>query len=168
MRLDLNSDLTAAGDPRRLTSLAIQMEGAAWARDGRTVVFGSVANGFQYLWRVDAEDRLPPERLEVAGLRAPSRCLIAISSCSAGRGRTKIFIALGYSEPAAFTRAFKRWYDDTPQGSGSDNAAASPSPYEALRPNADFSHLINGFDSQELVRKPERLLQGGDSTGYRG
>ena len=60
--------------PRRLTSLAIQMEGAAWARDGRTVVFGSDAAGFQYLWRVDAEGRLPPERLEMAGLgaRAPA------------------------------------------------------------------------------------------------
>ncbi len=74
MSLDLTSDLTAAGDPRRLTSLAIQMEGAAWARDGRTVVFGSNANGFRYLWRVDVEGRLPPERLEVAGLgaRAPA------------------------------------------------------------------------------------------------
>jgi Tol biopolymer transport system component len=74
MSLDLNRDFTAAGDPRRLTSLAIQMEGAAWARDGRTLVFASVVNGFQYLWRIDAEGRLPPERLEVAGLgaRAPA------------------------------------------------------------------------------------------------
>ena len=74
MRLELNSDFTAAGEPRRLTSLAIQMEGATWARDGRTLVFASVMNGFQYLWRVDAEGRLPPERLEVAGLgaRAPA------------------------------------------------------------------------------------------------
>ena len=74
MRLELNSDFTAAGEPRRLTSLASQMEGATWARDGRTLVFASVMNGFQYLWRVDAEGRLPPERLEVAGLgaRAPA------------------------------------------------------------------------------------------------
>jgi AraC-like DNA-binding protein len=28
---------------------------------------------------------------------------------------TEIAYALGYSEPAAFTRAFKRWYDDSPQ-----------------------------------------------------
>ena len=70
VRLDLNSELAAAADPRRLTSLAIQMGGAAWARDGRTVVFGSDVAGFQYLWRVDAEGRLPPERLEVAGLGA--------------------------------------------------------------------------------------------------
>jgi Tol biopolymer transport system component len=70
MSLDLNRELAPAGDPRRLTALANQMEGAAWARDGRTVVFGSVAAGFEYLWRVDAEGRLPPERLEVAGLGA--------------------------------------------------------------------------------------------------
>jgi Tol biopolymer transport system component len=74
MSLDLNDELAAAGNPRRLTSLATQMEGAAWARDGRTVVFGSVTAAFRYLWRVDAEGRLPPERLEVAGLgaRAPA------------------------------------------------------------------------------------------------
>ena len=74
MNLDLTSDLTAAGNARRLTSLAIQMEGVAWDRDGSTVVFGSDAAGFQYLWRVDAEGRLPPERLEMAGLgaRAPA------------------------------------------------------------------------------------------------
>jgi eukaryotic-like serine/threonine-protein kinase len=74
MSLELNSDFTAAGEPRRLTSLGNQMEGATWARDGRTLVFASVVNGFKYLWRVDADGRLPPERLEVAGLgaRAPA------------------------------------------------------------------------------------------------
>jgi Tol biopolymer transport system component len=74
MILDLNSDFSAAGAPRRLTSLATQMEGAAWVRDGRSVVFGSDAAGFQYLWRIDVEGRLPPERLEVAGIgaRAPA------------------------------------------------------------------------------------------------
>jgi Tol biopolymer transport system component len=70
MSLDVSSELTAAGDPRRLTSLGIQMAGAAWTRDGRTVVFGSVVAGFWYLWRLDAEGRLPPERIEVAGLGA--------------------------------------------------------------------------------------------------
>jgi AraC-like DNA-binding protein len=29
---------------------------------------------------------------------------------------TEIAYLLGYSEPAAFNRAFKRWYDETPQG----------------------------------------------------
>jgi AraC-like DNA-binding protein len=29
---------------------------------------------------------------------------------------TEIAYLLGYSEPAAFNSAFKRWYDETPQG----------------------------------------------------
>ena len=43
----------------------------AWARDGRSVIFGARDNAFlNYLWRVPADGSRAPERIEVAGLGA--------------------------------------------------------------------------------------------------
>jgi len=70
MVLDLDADLAPVGTPRRLTSMGAQMEGLAWARDGKTLVFGSVQGTFRYVFRVAIDGRAPAERLEVAGLGA--------------------------------------------------------------------------------------------------
>ena len=58
------------GAPRRLTSMNSQMEGLAWTRDGRSLVFRRLTGIHHYLWRVDAEGRNPPERIEVTGVGA--------------------------------------------------------------------------------------------------
>ena len=69
MTVELNSSVVSNGPPRRLTSIATQMEGLAWSRDSRTVLFG-VAGLFHYLWRIGIDGRMPAERVEVAGLGA--------------------------------------------------------------------------------------------------
>jgi len=70
----LDSELRPTGEARRLTREPVNgAVGLAWARDGRSLVYDG-------LWRIAADGRTPPERLEVAtGGRFPSS--------SAGRGR---------------------------------------------------------------------------------
>jgi Tol biopolymer transport system component/DNA-binding winged helix-turn-helix (wHTH) protein len=71
MIIDLNAEPGPSGVPHRLTSMAAQMYGLAWTRDGRSLVFGTEAPALvSYLWRVDSNGHRPPERLEVAGLGA--------------------------------------------------------------------------------------------------
>ena len=71
MTVHLDSTLAVTGAPRRLTSLTTQMYGLAWTRDGASLIFGTEqAAAVRYLWRVDREGRLPPERLEVLGVGA--------------------------------------------------------------------------------------------------
>jgi eukaryotic-like serine/threonine-protein kinase len=70
MVVDLDAHMVAMGTPRRLTSMGAQMEGLAWARDGKTLLFGSVQGTFRYVFRVAIDGRAPAERLEVAGLGA--------------------------------------------------------------------------------------------------
>jgi hypothetical protein len=51
--------------------------GLTWARDGKSVVYGG---GPQWrLWRVGIAGDMPPERIEIAGFRAPSWPAIAAS-----------------------------------------------------------------------------------------
>ena len=69
MTAELNSDLAIIGSPQRHTSMQIQMQGIAWARDNKTVVFGTEA-GATYLWRADTLRRRSAERLEAAGAGA--------------------------------------------------------------------------------------------------
>jgi eukaryotic-like serine/threonine-protein kinase len=70
MVLDVDADLIPIGAPRRLTSMGTQMEGLAWARDGKTVLFGTVMGMFRYVFRVAVDGQTPAERLEAAGLNA--------------------------------------------------------------------------------------------------
>jgi eukaryotic-like serine/threonine-protein kinase len=71
MVVNLDAQLAVRGAPRRLTSLATYMFGLTWTRDGTDLIFGTQAlAGIAYLWRVDAEGRQAPERLELAGLGA--------------------------------------------------------------------------------------------------
>ena len=68
MTIDLDGELRGAGPSRRLTSMATDMSGLAWTRDGRSLVFGSGAAPYVVqLWRVTTDNLRPPERLEVAG-----------------------------------------------------------------------------------------------------
>jgi TolB protein len=85
MVVDVNTDLAEAGSPRQLTAMHTQMFGLAWARDGRTLVYGTEDAGATYLWRVDAVSGNPPERLEAAGwgARRPA----------AGRSRDRLLFA---------------------------------------------------------------------------
>ena len=57
--------------PRRLTPSSVPLIGSlAWTRDGRSVIYNSLAPLITYLWRVDIDGSRPPERIEVAGLGA--------------------------------------------------------------------------------------------------
>jgi Tol biopolymer transport system component len=68
MVVDLDGERRAAGEPRRLTSMAIDMSGLAWARGGKELVYGAGSAPYvHYLWRVTVDGNRPPERVEVAG-----------------------------------------------------------------------------------------------------
>jgi Tol biopolymer transport system component/DNA-binding winged helix-turn-helix (wHTH) protein len=86
MVVDLDAELTVRGAPRRLTSIASHIMGVAWARDGKSLIFGTQAlAGVFYLWRVDSGGRRAAERLELPGLGAampatvPSRDRLAFA-----------------------------------------------------------------------------------------
>ena len=70
MTVELDAELRPMGAPRRLTSMNSQMEGLAWTRDGRSLVFRRLTGILYYLWRVDVDGRNPPERIEVTGVGA--------------------------------------------------------------------------------------------------
>ena len=70
MTVELDAELRPMGAPRRLTSMNSQMEGLAWTRDGRSLVFRRLTGILYYLWRVDVDGRHPPERIEVTGVGA--------------------------------------------------------------------------------------------------
>jgi eukaryotic-like serine/threonine-protein kinase len=77
MTVELDAELRPMGAPRRLTSMNSQMEGLAWTRDGRSLVFRRLTGRLYYLWRIDVAARNPPERIEVTGVgaRRPSTVL---------------------------------------------------------------------------------------------
>jgi Tol biopolymer transport system component len=50
------------------------MEGLAWTRDGRSIVYGAGGASGLYLWRVRADGGAPPERVELAGRPAGAPC----------------------------------------------------------------------------------------------
>jgi eukaryotic-like serine/threonine-protein kinase len=67
MTVELDAELRPVGAPRRLTSMNSQMEGLAWTRDGRSLIFRGLTGVLYHLWRVDVDGRHPPERIEVTG-----------------------------------------------------------------------------------------------------
>jgi eukaryotic-like serine/threonine-protein kinase len=70
MTVELDAELRPVGAPRRLTSMNSQMEGLAWTRDGRSLIFRRLTGMLYYLWRVDVDGRNPPDRIELTGLGA--------------------------------------------------------------------------------------------------
>ncbi|MGD8897874.1 MAG: protein kinase, partial [Acidobacteriota bacterium] len=66
--LDLEPDLTPRSPPRTLARPGWPVRSVTWTRDGTSVIYEVLHAPFlQYLWRVDAAGRRPPERIEVAG-----------------------------------------------------------------------------------------------------
>jgi Tol biopolymer transport system component/DNA-binding winged helix-turn-helix (wHTH) protein len=67
--IDLAPALTATGTARRLTSAAIfDSTGITWTNDGESIIYGTQQGGsLAYLWRVRADGRSAPERIEEAG-----------------------------------------------------------------------------------------------------
>ena len=63
----LDDQLRPRAEARRLTRQAGWIQGVAWTRDGRSIVYGVNAIPNPYLWRVRADGRTPPERVELAG-----------------------------------------------------------------------------------------------------
>jgi Tol biopolymer transport system component len=70
--LGLDRALTPTGPPRRLThQTGWTITGLTWSRDGRFVVFSAgMSHDFSRLWRVAADGKDPPARIEVAGIQA--------------------------------------------------------------------------------------------------
>jgi eukaryotic-like serine/threonine-protein kinase len=70
MTVSLDAELATSDPPRRHTTMRTQMLGLAWARDGRTVIFGTENFAVWHLRRVDVDAGGPPERIEMAGFGA--------------------------------------------------------------------------------------------------
>jgi eukaryotic-like serine/threonine-protein kinase len=66
--VELGRDYVPQGPSRRLTRRAGWIRGLAWTRDGNSVIYGDVTSG--RLWRAWIVGDRPPERIELAGLRA--------------------------------------------------------------------------------------------------
>ncbi len=90
--LSLDARLQPAGVSRRLPGAPVWIQGVAWTRDGRSIVYGVNDIPNTYLWRVRADGGAAPERVELAG-RGGNQPSIA-------RGRDRL----------AFTRVL--WDDD--------------------------------------------------------
>jgi Tol biopolymer transport system component len=74
----LKSDLSTAGQPRRLTRDNQDKVGLAWAADGRSLIFSSGPPGNEELWRMPISEGARPIRLtvqnnEVLGLALSGR-----------------------------------------------------------------------------------------------
>jgi serine/threonine protein kinase/dipeptidyl aminopeptidase/acylaminoacyl peptidase len=88
--VELNAVLRPVAAPRQLAKLInFDVTPIAWARDGRSVIYSSwETNLVNYLWRVAADGKGAPERMEVAGLGAvwpatvPSRDRLAFARAS--------------------------------------------------------------------------------------
>ena len=84
-----------AGPPRRLTARRVgNVEGVAWSRDGRSLVFGDNSEPPERLWRIAVSGESLPERVEVAGSGARDP--------AASRA----------SERLAFSRSSRPWDED--------------------------------------------------------
>jgi len=68
--LDLTSAMTPAGRPRRLSRQAFwDNSGLSWSPDQRSIIYDVHIGALSSLWRVDLDGR-PPQRIELAGVRA--------------------------------------------------------------------------------------------------
>jgi Tol biopolymer transport system component len=63
----LDDQLRPRAEALRLTHQGGWVQGVAWTRDGRSVVYGVNSIPNPYLWRVRTDGRTPPERVELAG-----------------------------------------------------------------------------------------------------
>jgi len=69
--LDVDRTFAPTGSARQLTRhTSFGTSSIAWTRDGRFLIYDVDDAGLSYLWRVRADGREPPERIEAAGLGA--------------------------------------------------------------------------------------------------
>jgi serine/threonine protein kinase/Tol biopolymer transport system component len=66
--VELGTDYTPAGPPRRLTRRAGWIAGLAWTRDGKSLIYGDRTT--ERLWRAWIVGDRPPERIEFSGIGA--------------------------------------------------------------------------------------------------
>ena len=100
--IDLDTGLTPTGTPRTLTpQVPYSILGITWSHDGTSIIYGALdAGAFMGLWRVRADGRSAPERIESAGgeyswpVVAPSRNRLAFSAISTRRVST-VFSSIG-------------------------------------------------------------------------
>jgi len=64
--VELGREYAPTGPPRRVTRRAGWIRGLAWARDGKSLIYGDVTA--LKLWRASIVGDRPPERIEFAGL----------------------------------------------------------------------------------------------------
>lgn len=63
---DIAPDLTMTSPPRRLVTMP-QIAGPVWGTDGTSLIFSASEGNAFHLWRIDANGRGAPERIESAG-----------------------------------------------------------------------------------------------------
>ncbi len=63
--LQLTSDFTSNGEPRRLTFDNVNIRQMAWTADSREIVFSSPRDGAAALWRIPASGSEKPKRVEI-------------------------------------------------------------------------------------------------------
>jgi Tol biopolymer transport system component len=70
---DLSAAYLPQGDPHRVTSQGLGVQGLTWSRDGKSVIYSGWVSGLlPYLWRAEIDTRRAPRRLDIAGARADS------------------------------------------------------------------------------------------------
>jgi Tol biopolymer transport system component/DNA-binding winged helix-turn-helix (wHTH) protein len=66
--VDLDAAFAPTGPPRRLTPDSVwTLNGLAWTRDGKDIIYSARQGSLVQLWRADGAGTRPPERLEMAG-----------------------------------------------------------------------------------------------------
>jgi eukaryotic-like serine/threonine-protein kinase len=144
MTVALDAGLTPNGPPRQHTSMGTQMLGLAWARDGRTLVYGTENAGVWHLWRVEVDDSRSPERIEMAGFGArrpattPSRDRLVFARSTSN---SDIHLAgLSGSRPLIASSVHEFWPTYAPDGSRiAFVRTPSPETTEIWLANADGS-----------------------------
>jgi Tol biopolymer transport system component len=130
---------------RRLTRQGGWIQGVAWTRDGRSIVYGVNEIPNPYLWRVRADGKTPPERVELAG-----------------RGSVEPSAALG-RDRLAFTRTL--WDVDVWRAeAGAPPAPLIESTFNDMYPQYSPDGLRIAFESGRAGERDEIWLTEADGS----
>ena len=73
---DIAPDLTTTSPPRRVVTMPM-ISGPVWGTDGKSLIFAAPDGVILYLWKIDADRRGAPERIESAGRNVGEHVAVA-------------------------------------------------------------------------------------------